>query len=414
MAEPISVLLGTLAMELGPKAARFIGDKLNSKEEQRDQYLKYINEGLGVTESLKKIYGDQLDEFLKEAKKNKKIQYESVCKDYISIEINRDLPIDKINNLLKIELAENLERLNIIDNQNDMMNEARGIVNKWLQKYVSVKHIEDDEKKKIKELMSILKSGKKTAKDVFKQLRPLFGASSALTIIYAGMLATGTAVGFWAGVAAYFNIIPVAQVFGLAGLAILLTYLAVIPIKEEDKIQLVINGIYGLIDNNIEDFSDVIKRKEFDKTKMDNNTDSFETKEKNTNFDQSGNKNNLLDELDKKIKEETIDVNNLLLIISLLKYTILIDNNGHLEERKVFVKFMKDNYNLTEKKIMKYYKLAPVIEDIEDFLQELSELLSQDEIKALLLAVKEIIIADGEIHEEEVKLMKTIDKYLNK
>ena len=74
------------------------------------------------------------------------------------------------------------------------------------------------------------------------------------------MIATGVGLGVFAQIGIFLAGIPVAQVGGLIVMTALFGYLALIKITDEDKIQIVINGIYRLLDGTSEDMSDVLKK----------------------------------------------------------------------------------------------------------------------------------------------------------
>ncbi|MCX6075848.1 MAG: hypothetical protein NTW78_03075 [Campylobacterales bacterium] len=389
----IATILGPLAVEYGPKMARYLSDKISADSQRKETFAQGMVEGVGLPEILKKIFGEKLQDLLTEAKHVKKMKYESHFRHYISLKIDENLADYMKNDLLKAELAENLERLSTEDLERvEMINRSRSILNKWMKKFVEIKNPDEEALKKLQVLEDILNSKKMTAKDVFKKLKPLFGASGVLTLIYTAMLASGAGMGIFYSIGIWFSGVPIGQIFTLTSTMLLLAYLALVPINDESKIQIIINGIYGIIDGNIEDFAEIIK------------------KEKQIYQDENKQKD-LMDELNKKIYKNETNSEMLILIISLFKYTILIDAKEHHAEKEVIVNFLKNEYALTNEEVDYYYEIAPNIEDIEDFLKELSELLSKKDSNNIINVIKRIIIADEDIHHTEVELFKLINKY---
>lgn len=389
----IATTVARLVKEYGPTAGRYLGDKINSDENKRQAFLEGIVKNESVNSIVKRIFEDKFDSIIQEAKKTKKIRYESHSTEYISLPINKSSSKNEINDLLKAELSENLERLEIgITDKVEFMNKASFIVTTWMKKFVELKNPDEQTMKKMKALHELLKPGKKTAKDVFVMIKPLFGLGAALTLIYTAMLITSTGLGILAPLLAWASGIPVLQVFSLASLGIILGYLALIPVNETLKVQIVVNGLYGIIDDNIEDFAEFIKR-EKENIQIQNKEDE------------------LLSELENKLSQKKPN-EELAIIITLLKHIILVDGSEHSEEKNVLVNFLKDTYNLSEDEIINSYTSIQSIENIDEFLKDLLIILDDSEKEKLKNIVKKIIVADGKIDEKEVAILKSLEKNL--
>jgi hypothetical protein len=257
----VEVILTSLVTEYGSKVGRFIWDKINSDESKKQKFIEGLDNKLGISDILKQIFGNEVNELLQKAKKTKKIQFTSNFNSYISLNIKDDDSLDTKINLLKAELAENLERLNQNNDENkDIMNDARMIFDNWSKKYVTTLNPTDEQIEQLAKLREILQHDNMTAKDIFKRLQPIFGLGGALSTIYIVMLATGAGLGIFAQMGIFLSGIPVAQIGGFIVISAILGYLALIKITDEDKIQIVINGIYKVLDGTTEDISDFLKQ----------------------------------------------------------------------------------------------------------------------------------------------------------
>lgn len=395
MAEPltsITTLVATLiplVKEYGPKVGRIINEKLHKDENHVKQFLKNINNGLGVTEILKKIFGHKLESIISDAQKAKKVEYETKFTDYISLPIDGELSKAIRNDLLKAELAENLERLS--DTESDeKINQARMIVNQWIRRFIEIRYpdgnIDQQTLSKIESLGDVLKPGKINARAIYKHLKPFFGVGSVLSLIYAGMLATATGLGIWASITTFLGGIPIAQVGSVVILSVLLAYLALIPINNETKIQIVINGLYGIIDGEIEDYIDKIRN---DYSKAEDEI--------------------LLEKLEQKLSINVTSTENITLIITLLKHMILIDGDEHDLEMSCLNTYLSGQFSLDKNEIKTFYDLAPSIEDIESFIANLKGYITLEERDILMKILKDLSIADKRIDNKEVILLKKIE-----
>ena len=380
----VATTVASLAKEYGPKVGRFIGDQINKDKDKTKVFLSDIAAGLGASDSLKKIFGDELPKLLEKAKKAKKIQYESNCNQYIALDIDKNLSIDKQNDLLKAELAENLERLNA-SNTDEQINNARMITNQWMRKFVQVKNPDNNTIQKLKALEEILKPGKTNGKDIFKKLKPLFGFASVLSLIAAAILATGAGMGAFVAINYFLMGVPFGQVLGAIGLAGIMAYLALVPVKDEAKIQIVINGMYGIIDENIEDISDILKRENLKQKDED-----------------------LLKELQKKLESQCVSNSEIIMIIALLKHMVLVD--GHENDAEVYIlkEYLKIHIGMNDDEVKSMYENAPEIEDINSLISDLKEHLSIEDKEKLLTTLKEIAVADKKLDPREVSLLKEI------
>lgn len=389
----IATTVAGLVKEYGPTAGRYLGDKINSDENKRQAFFEGIARNESIKAIVERIFADKFDSIMQEAKKIRKIRYESNSTKYISLPIDKSLSKNEINDLLKAELSENLERLEIeITDKVEFMNKASLIVTTWMKKFVELKNPDEQTIKKLKVFQELLKSGKITAKDVLVMLKPLIGLGSALTLIYTAMLVTATGLGVWTTFMTFLWGIPVANVFGLASIGIIFGYLALIPVNETSKVQVVINGLYGIIDDNIEDFAELIKKEK-------------------ENIQIQGKENELLSELEKKLLQKKPN-EELAIIITLLKHVILVDGSEHSEEKNVLVNFLKDTYSLSEDEIMNSYTSVQSIENIDEFLKDILIILDDSEKEKLKNIVKKIIVADGKIDEKEIAILKSLEKNL--
>ena len=391
----IATTVAGLVKEYGPTAGRYLGDKINSNVNKQKAFLEGIVKNESVNSIVKRIFEDKFDSIMQEAKKTKKIRYESHSTEYISLPINKSSSKNEINDLLKAELSENLERLESeTTDKVEFMNKASLIVTTWIKKFVELKNPEEQTIKKLKALHELLKPGKITAKDVFVMIKPLFGLGATLTLIYTAMLVLGAGMSVFYGLITALLGLPIIQVFSFATVGIILTYLALIPVNETQKVQIVINGLYGIIDDNIEDFAELIKREK----------ESIQIQSK---------ENELLSELENKLSQKKPN-EDLAIIITLLKHVILVDGSEHSEEKNVLVNFLKDTYSLSEDEIMNSYTSVQSIENIDEFLKDLLIILDDSEKGKLKNIVKKIIVADGKIDEKEVAILKSLEKNLIK
>lgn len=385
--EPLTIAatLTPIAIQYGAKAASYLADKINKDEKKTEIFLSHMAQGTGVTDALKKVFGDEFQNIIEEAKKVKKIQFESKSSGYISLEIDTNLSLDLQNKLLKLELRNNLERLQAND-LDEQLNDARMITKEWIRKFVQTRYpdgnIDQSMIKKINSILEILKPEKKTAKDIFKILKPVFGIGSTITLVYTGMLATGAGMGMWYGITTSISGVAGSVTGGLT-MVLLLAALTRIPIKDNDKIQIVINALESLIDEKIEDFIDIIKR---------NHTQSTEEK--------------LLIDLEKKLSFHDISNVEILTIIALLKHAVLIDGHEHEAEKGVLNDYLKNEFLLSDEEIQSLYENSPQIEDIKSVVSELNTLLSSDEKEKFVLTLRRIMVADQKIDPREVALLK--------
>lgn len=381
------MLLGSLVKEYGPKVGRVLNEQLQKNQTNLKQVLKDMGEGMGVTDALKNVFKDKFETMIADAQKTKKLQYETGWNQYISLDIDKNLPTSFQNDLLKAELAENLERLDLKES-NEVMNNARSIVNQWLKKYVQVKNPDHETLKKIQELSEILIPGKTNGKDLFKKLKPLFGLTAFLSLLGAAVLATGAGMGVFVSINLWLMGIPFGQVFGAISLAAILGYLALVPVKEETKIQLVINGIYSIVDDKIEDFSKFME-------------------EQNLNNEQE----KLFKDLEKRLETKNFSNAELMMVMALLKHMVLVDGNEHNAEVNVINEYFKEQFTMNDEEIKNLYAIVPEIENVESFVSELKEQLSNEEIESFLSILRHIVVADKKIDPNEVTLLKEITKY---
>ena len=146
----MEIATAQLILEYGAKAGRFISDRINADEDKRQAFIQGIDDKLGITEITKKIFGDSLEEMLIDAKKLKKLEFISTSKGYISLRIEPSLTYEQKKELLKAELAENLERLNQADLTSiELMNQSRMSLKKWIKKYTLVLHPSDEDISKV-------------------------------------------------------------------------------------------------------------------------------------------------------------------------------------------------------------------------------------------------------------------------
>ena len=381
------VLLGSLVKEYGPKVGRVLNEQLQKNQTNLKQILKDLGEGMGVTDALKNVFKDKFETMIADAQKTKKLQYETGWTQYISLDIDKNLPTSFQNDLLKAELAENLERLDLKES-NEVMNNARSIVNQWLKKYVQIKNPDHETLKKIQGLSEILRPGKTNGKDLFKKLKPLFGLTSFLSLLGAAVLATGAGMGVFVSISLWLTGMPFGQVLGAIGLAAISGYLALVPVKEDTKIQLVINGIYSIIDDKIEDFSKFME-------------------EQNLNNEQE----KLFKDLQKRLETKNFSNTELMMVMTLLKHMVLIDGNEHNAEVNVINEYFKEQFTMNDEEIKNLYAIVPEIENVESFVSELKEQLSNEEIESFLSILRHIVVADKKIDPNEVTLLKEITKY---
>jgi len=251
-------ILVNLVLKYGPMIGRFLWDKVNADQDNRIEILKEFNKKRGIEETLFKIYGSMFSQMLKEAKETKRLNFQSRITEYIDLQINKNLSFEQKIDLLKVELAENLERLEQ-NNPDEMINNAKTIFAKWSKKYAKVLNPSDEDIKKLADYSKILTNDKMTGKDLFKYLKPILGVTSALSLIFAAMLWAGIGMGVLYQVSIFLLGVPVVQIGSAVIVASITGYLALIPINDKFKIQVVIDGIYNILDDSNQNLEFILK-----------------------------------------------------------------------------------------------------------------------------------------------------------
>jgi len=369
----LNAIVQALVIEYGPRVGKYLYEQILRDKSKNIAFLKAMDEGLGVDEAARKIFGNQLDLLIEEANRPRKLQYKGLNAEYQRMDVDDRLDRKQKIELLEAELALNLETLEPDTMQSEeILNKARMIFDEWVKHYQEALSPAQSQREQLKDLRKILDSDVTTAADVFRYLKPVFGAASALTLIYVAMLATATGLGVWASITIFLGGIPGMQVIGFTSLAVLLAYLALIRVKPEDKIQTTIDGVYHLL------------------------ADETEREQR-------------LKELDKYLRANK---DKAMLTAIILKHMIMIDEKEDEQEKTVFLDFFRDNYAMPDEEARKLYDAALKLEYPDEFLANMRAELSETDVMEVMKALKAIAVADGAHHPKEAKLILEVERQL--
>ena len=372
----------------GPVASK-VFNVLSSNTHRKElvEISKLVNENFPVKEAMQKVFGNQYETFINNAKKANAFIYESDEANYKKISIDNNLSkVDKVA-LLRVEFNLNISELQIKENPKAVQSYAKTILYKWTKRYGEIIGFENQEEKdKLKEISKILNPNTKTFKDLFQILRPLFGVTGVMSIIYAVLLFTGLGMGIIANISIFFVGVPGGQIAAAVLVSTILVSLSMINLGVESKIQAVIQSIYKILDNKEALYAkdNIISEQEL-----------------------------LQDELDIMLindeKNSNIDNATMLSIVSILKYMIEIDGVVSPKEIDIYLKYMNTEFGYTINEAKKFMNDIPALDNIQS-IEFLNTILTIEQKTLILKVLKDIVIVDSQINREERQFLASVKK----
>jgi uncharacterized tellurite resistance protein B-like protein len=356
----------------------------------QENALKMANKGLKFTKSTG-IFGI-VESIVQDVHKNLETEdnytYIKNEDNYDSIDIGDDWELERKISALRSELSKNISEIEgkVQDQKNvDTLSVTKMIFTLWTERTSKILKVDNDVDKKLDSINTLFTSNIKNFRDYYKFLKPVFGISAAMSIVYAVMLLTGTGMGILFAGSTFLMGIPVAQIGGIVGLATVLLMLSKISFSDKAKVQSATNMAYYVLKN--------LQKKE---QKVKKEEDEFENK---------------LAAIDKRV--DIGDVGGaLFLIVALAKHLMKADGKISLSEKKELTKYLENNFALNKKQTNKVFDEVPDIEDLDSAMAELANILPNDELSNLFDALKKIALADGVFDNSEAEVLSKVLPYL--
>jgi len=351
------------------------------------EITKLVNENFPIKEAMQKVFGDKYNEIMVKAKQAPSFIYEVDRDNYKLLEIDKNLSLQEKIILIRTEFNLNIQELASKGKDKNLQGHALMILNKWISRYGEIIGFESiKEKEKFIQIAKVLDPNTKSFKDLYKILKPLFGVSAVMSMIYALLLFTGLGMGIWANISIFVVGVPGGQIAGVVLLSSILASLAFIDLSTASKIQAVIQAIYRILD------------------------------EKEVRI---GNNNILLEEelilqelntlIDKDDKNDNLTKETIISIVAIIKYMILADGDVDDKEYEIYSEFTQKEFALTQEDVMEYWKKTPKIEGTTT-LDILGEVLKKEQKEMIISLLKKIIIADGTIHANERRFLQEVKR----
>lgn len=135
-------------------------------------------------------------------------------------------------------------------------------------------------------------------------------------------------------------------------------------------------------------------------------------KKKPTSTKKTNPNNRLLQQLKALKKENPLDDEAIILVITLLHHAISVDNEVTQNEIDILIDFIKDEYYLDDYDVDQFLKQIDKEKDFKSLLDELKKSIPKKQLKNIINTMEKIILADDKITEEEQLLLNITKKQL--
>lgn len=252
-----TVIISMLAKEIGPNLAGKVIGKLGSgsgSEGKLKKALEATEKGVSLAAALRDNFGDAFDVVLNEAANsgNSGWSFEAGTAEYVKIscEDGNKTPFE----ILRAELNINLDRLSSTANKNkiDNLNYFRGVFAEWKRRYETLIGVDEDASATFRDMSVLLDGSDRTFKDALIMLaKTTLGATGALMVIAAVMLATSTSVGLITWISTLIFGAPLMSVAALAIPGVLLLALTRVKFGQTHAMSACVALAYKLLERRV-------------------------------------------------------------------------------------------------------------------------------------------------------------------